>query len=77
MSSEPNYVVVRPSPDLPPGFLPEHLDGKWFDISEMPFSFREPGEAAAAGIGEAVSVPTGRFEYRDDGAVAEVYEVRP
>lgn len=35
MSSEPNYVVVRPSPDLPPGFLPEHLDGKCGYASAM------------------------------------------
>jgi len=27
--------------------------------------------------GDGVAVPTGRFEVRDDGAVAEVYEVRP
>ncbi|PZG16486.1 hypothetical protein C1I95_17595 [Micromonospora craterilacus] len=65
-ADEPDYVVVRPHPDLPAGFLPPDLDGRWFDRS-----------ALRLGSGTAVAVPSGRFEVRDDGAVAEVYEVRP
>lgn len=71
--SEPNYVVVRPATDLPLGFLPESLDGTWFDVSQLP-----PGPGLTGiRMGSAVAVPTGRFEAREDGAVAEVYEVRP
>lgn len=70
--SEPNYIVVRPSADLPPGFLPPHLDGWWYGVTQLPDLF------GPHGAGDAVAVPTGRFEVRDsDGAVAEVYEVRP
>lgn len=67
----PDFIVIRPAPDLPPGFLPPHLDGRWFDTTEVPLSYAEPGS------GCAVAVPAGRFEVREDGAVAEVWEVRP
>lgn len=67
--SEPDYVVIRAAADLPPGFLPESLDGKWFDRSDLPMS---DGSMPAG-----VAVPSGRFETREDGAVAEVWEVRP
>lgn len=72
--SEPDYVVIRPAPDLPPGFVPPHWDGRWLDRADMPF-----GPPPADGTwSTATAVPTGRFEVRDsDGAVAEVYEVRP
>jgi hypothetical protein len=66
--NSPDYVVIRPAADLPSGSLPQDLDGKWFDRSQLQESRL---------FGEAVAVPSGRFEVRDDGAVAEVYEVRP
>lgn len=66
--TDPDYVVVRASPDLPDGFIPPDLDGKWFDRATLPVSFAQ---------GTAVAVPSGRFEVRDDGAVAEVWELRP
>jgi hypothetical protein len=62
------YVVIRPAPDLPAGFLPEHLNGRWFDLTWM---------RSGHGLGTGVAVATGRYESRDDGEVAEVYEVRP
>lgn len=68
--SEPDYIVIRPAPDLPPGFLPAHLDGRWYDREDIPWR-------AGYGPNDAVAVPSGRFEVRDDGAVAEVYEIRP
>ena len=72
MTPEPDYVVIRASPDLPPGFLPERLDGMWFDRSTLP---SRPEDVDLPG---GVAVPSGRFEVRDyDGAVAEVWEVRP
>jgi hypothetical protein len=71
--NEPDYIVIRPAPDLPPGFLPAREDGRWYDRDNIPY-----GPPAGSSPGEAVAVPTGRFEVREyDGAVAEVYEVRP
>lgn len=70
MSAE-DYIVVRPAPDLPPSFLPPGLDGKWVDRTML------PEDASPYRWGDAVAVATGRFEARDDGAVAEVFEVRP
>ena len=77
--SGPDFIVIRPAPDLPPGFLSAHFDGRWFDRSDMPQpSSPEAGQDAAIRWGGMVAVATGRFEVRDhDGAVAEVYEVRP
>jgi hypothetical protein len=66
-----DYVVVRAAPDLPDGFLPDHLEGRWYDLAEMPAAY--PGGPLA----HAVAVPVDRFEVRDDGAVAQVWEVRP
>lgn len=68
--SPPDYVVLRPAPDLPAGFLPEYWDGLWIDYSVLLPNLHVQ-------IDGAVAVPSGRFEQRDDGAVAEVYEVRP
>lgn len=69
--NEPDYIVVRPASDLPAGFLPDYWDGRWIDLEDL--HRRRP----AIDVGEAVAIPTGRFEVRDDGAVAEIYEVRP
>lgn len=65
-----DYVVIRASQDLPAGFLPPQLEGRWFDLKYMPI---DPTDRP----GTAVAIPSGRFEVRDDGAVAEVWEVRP
>ena len=66
---EPDYVVVRAAPDLPTGFLPPGMEGRWYNLADMPPSGQ---------LGTAVAVASGRFEVRaHDGAVAEVYEVRP
>lgn len=65
------YIVIRAHPDLPDGFLPPDLDGKWFDADKLP-------PASRFAVGTAVAVATDRFERRDpDGATARVYEVRP
>lgn len=72
--TDPDYVVIRPAADLPPGFLSKQLDGVWFDRSQLP----SRPEELPTGLTHGVAVPTGRFEVRDyDGAVAEVWEVRP
>lgn len=72
-SAEPNYIVIRPHRDLPAGFMPPDLDGRWFDLATMTSGFNY----AALGYPQAVAVPSGQFEYRSDGAVAEVWEVKP
>lgn len=74
MSSAADYVVLRQSPDLPDGWMPPDMDGRWYDLAAVPIGFRAP--LAGYKPGTAYGVPTGRFEVRDDGAVAEVYEVR-
>lgn len=65
-----DYVVVRAHSDLPEGFLPPELEGRWFDLEDIPKSL-VPQDSGA------VAVPVSRFEQRDDGVVAQVYEVRP
>ena len=71
--TEPDYIVIRPADNLPPGFLPERFDGMWFDRTTVP----QRAMPVRAGMCETLAVPTGRFEVRDDGAVAEVWEVAP
>lgn len=69
---EPDWIVLRAADDLPPGAMPPALDGLWIN---KPPAYVAP--VPEDGIPIAVFVPTGRFETRDDGAVAEVYEMRP
>lgn len=78
--AEPDYVVVRRGPDIPDEWvLPDGLEGRWFDRATMPVRSPSADGARRTGvsIGTAQAVPTGRFEYRDDGAVAEVWEIQP
>jgi hypothetical protein len=75
---EPDYVVLRAASDLPEGFMSPRMEGRWLDRSELPPppppDWKPPTDGS---YGEAVAVPTGRFEIREwDGAVAEVFEVR-
>jgi hypothetical protein len=67
--SDPDYVVIRVATALR-GTVPPDLDGKWFDLSTM----RQAPDSIGAGTHTAV--PAGRFEVREDGAVAEVWELR-
>ena len=73
MSRRPDYIVVRVAPGARL-MVPPDLDGTWFDRQDIPAvsPLAPPGPA-----GGVVAVPTNRFEVRDDGAVAEVWEVRP
>jgi hypothetical protein len=64
------YAVIRAAVNLPDGFLPPNLEGRWYDLADI-LEAREPQ------IEGAVAVATSRFERRDDGATARVYEVRP
>ncbi len=70
--ADPDYIVLRAYPDAPPGWMPRGLEGRWYDRAQ----FTE-GLFPDSGY-QAVAVAAGRFEVRDyDGAVAEVFEVRP
>lgn len=73
MTGDADFIVIRAAADLPPGFLPPDQDGLWLDRSTL-----QSGPPPGVVMSEAVAVPTGRFEVREyDGAVAEVWEVRP
>lgn len=71
--SEPDWIVFRPVADLPSGTIPADIDGWWVDRRGWPAS----GTLVHQSGFTAHFAPTGRFEMREDGAVAEVYEVRP
>lgn len=77
MGDEPDYIVLRRHPDLRDDFrLPDGDDGKWFDRGDIPVC-PPPPHGRDTGPPGGVAVPTGRFEVRDDGAVAEVWEFQP
>ena len=67
------YVVFRPRPELPEGFMPEHWDGRWMDVLDV-----DPFGVKSFKLGEhGRARPTGRFEVSEDGQTrAEVWEVR-
>lgn len=71
---EPDWIVLRPGPNLPHTLMPPELDGRWFDRAGLP-----PGPLSPGAI--ARTVPTGRFEDRTapDGTIqiAEVFEIEP
>lgn len=69
MINEPDYVVIRDAP----GALRSGADGVWFDLATVPRRLSVTVEWTCVTYD---AVPTGRFEVRDDGAVAEVWEVR-
>lgn len=47
--------------------IPAELDGVWFDLDDIP-------EITASARWGATTSPTNRWEQREDGAVAVVYE---
>jgi hypothetical protein len=60
------YAVVRG-----PG-IPAEMNGRWFDMDAMPKYVHSIGPFP--GYSDAQCVPTDRWEQRDDGQVAVVYE---
>jgi len=78
------YVVVRfPSRWLGLGLVPPGLEGRWFEVPDPRMvnpAWGGPGAVGWVGDdehgpGTAVARPTGTFETREDGAVAEVWRV--
>jgi hypothetical protein len=70
---EPDYIVIRPAAGLPEGFLPRHWDGLWLDRAQIGIALPNLAFETAS---TAVAGATGRFEVREDGVVAEVFEVQ-
>ena len=68
------YIVLRAAPGMPPGWMPDRLDGMWYERSRLVGSYGSLHDIAS---GSAKGRATGRYECRDDGYLAEVYEVGP
>jgi hypothetical protein len=66
-SPNPKYIVVRVAPSYPHQ-VPPDLDGMWYDVDT--FQVRPPVP------GGATLTETARFEEREDGELAQVYELR-
>jgi len=69
-----DYIVIRPAPDAPAFFLPANLDGRWLDTRT---ASAEDQVRRTLGLLSRQAVATDRTETRGDGAVAQVWEVRP
>lgn len=75
-ADSPDYAVLRPGAGLPDGWLHDDVDGRWITRPSSPLyvvlraatELQFPPEQGHAS-------PTGRLEVRDDGAIAEVWEV--
>ena len=65
------WIVVRGDHDMPPGFMPPGLDGRWQERDRIP----DYPPIFEGRYSTATAHPTGRVEIRDDGAIAEVYEM--
>ncbi len=63
------HIVLRPADGLPASILGGSLAGTWLDVRGTP--------PASFDLGGLHAVATDRFELRDDGETARVYEVRP
>lgn len=68
---EPDLIVLRPAPGLDPDSLPARLNGWWYDRSQIGYASR-PVKLTG---GTWTATPSGKFEVRDDGAVAEIWLV--
>jgi hypothetical protein len=66
--AEADYIVLRHGLDLPDEYRSAPFEGLWIDRSDVAFDRQ--------GTDPAVAEPAGRFEVRDDGVVAEVWEIR-
>ncbi|RVX41140.1 hypothetical protein EDD27_3609 [Nonomuraea polychroma] len=71
--SEPDWIVLRPAEGVPPDALPPGIDGWWLDR----YGWSAEGTMLHSSGTVLRFAPAGRFEAREDGAVAEVFEVWP
>lgn len=73
--TEADYVVLRPAPGISSASIGDYWFGRWLDLAHVPVV--DGRRVAAMGIAQWTARPSGRFEYRDDGACAEVWEMGP
>ena len=67
--SKATHIVLRPARGVSASTLGGSLAGTWIDVRDTP--------PASFALGGLVAVATDRFEAREDGTTARVYEVRP
>ena len=81
--ANPDWIVLRFSPDVPPDLVPEELEGHWFDRSILHGTVELTRHVSTDRLDDlgtrvtrqSVARPTGKFEVDQDMQVAEVYEV--
>lgn len=76
---EPDWIVIRPGPNLPHTMMPPGLDGTWVNRAREA-GVKRPAVLDFADYEVARSAPTGRFETREilgQMQVAEVWELEP
>lgn len=69
-----DYIVIRPAPGTPKGWVPAKYEGRWV-TKRMDLTPVNPLVRASYKLTEYA--PTGWYEYRDDGERAEVCEAGP
>lgn len=76
---QPKFLVLRLANEVPDGFFGwwrlYGYEGKWLDRQQLRDATLSP-TAIPDGTGWKAH-PTGRYEIREDGTAAQVYEVRP
>lgn len=70
------YIVLRYAQDFPPEKRSRLIDGRWMDAPD-PLRIDRPARTGDPFFRTvSVAEPTGRFETRDDGELARVWELR-
>lgn len=81
--TNPDWIVLRFSSDVPSDLVPEELEGHWFDRSTLHGKVELTRQVPTTRLDDlgtrvtrqSVARPTGKFEIDEDMQVAEVYEV--
>jgi hypothetical protein len=74
LQDQPAFIVFRAARGVPPGWMPPDLEGRWYTREQV---FGAPEASLFSPPGAAVAIPTTRTEQRQDGAMAQVWEVHP
>ena len=74
MDKHPDYVVLRHGLDIPEEYWSPRHEGLWLDRRNIRQAI--PTSFDNVTVSTAIAEPTNRLEIRDDGAVAEVWEIR-
>jgi hypothetical protein len=69
------FVVIRAADTTSAQHLPPGMDGRWYARGQI--GGQRVGSGVVSGVGVlATAVATDRYETREDGARAQVYEIR-